>query len=306
MIRLALILGILSVPALAQLDLTRATIVSSEETASRLLREEVEKRTGLRLPVAAQATGPRIVIEGKAGGPAEGFSNRVNGQDVTVSGNDARGVLFGTGHLLRKLEMRKGSLKLASDYAVTTAPETKLRGHQLGYRPKTNSYDAWTIGMWEQYIRDLIVFGTNAVELIPPRSDDDADSPHFPAPPMQMMTDMSRVLDQYGLDVWIWYPAMDEDYSDPKTVEFALNEWGEVFRKLPRVDAILVPAGDPGHTPAKVLMPFLEKQAANLKKHHPKAALWLAPQSFTADNMEYFFQVASTKPAWLGGVVYGP
>ena len=37
--------------------------------------------------------------------------------------------------------------------------------------------------MWEQYIRDLAVFGCNAVELIPPRSDDDADSPLFPLPP---------------------------------------------------------------------------------------------------------------------------
>src|SRR5258708_30513186 len=53
------------------------------------------------------------------------------------------------------------------------------------------------------------VFGTNAVELIPPRSDDAADSPHFPLPPLRMMTEMSRLLDEYGLDVWIWYPAID-------------------------------------------------------------------------------------------------
>ena len=50
--------------------------------------------------------------------------------------------------------------------------------------------------MWEQYIRDLAVFGTNAIELIPPRSDDDADSPHFPLPPMEMMTAMSRIAGQ--------------------------------------------------------------------------------------------------------------
>jgi len=39
--------------------------------------------------------------------------------------------------------------------------------------------------MWEQYIRDLVIFGTNAIELIPPISDDDADSPHFPMEPMK-------------------------------------------------------------------------------------------------------------------------
>ncbi len=142
------------------------------------------------------------------------------------------------------------------------APKYPLRGHQLGYRPKTNSYDGWSVPMWEQYIRDLAVFGANAIELIPPRSDDAADSPHFPLPPMQMMTEMSRIADSYGLDVWIWYPAMDKDYSDPKTVEFALHEWGEVFRRLPRVDAVFVPGGDPGHTEPKYLLALLEKQTA--------------------------------------------
>ena len=34
-------------------------------------------------------------------------------------------------------------------------------------------------------------------------------------PPVDMMVGMSRLLDDYGLDVWIWYPAMDRDYSDP-------------------------------------------------------------------------------------------
>src|SRR5207244_2710079 len=115
------------------------------------------------------------------------------------------------------------------------------------------NYDGWTPALWEQYIRDLAVFGTNAVELIPPRSDDAADSPHFPLPPMDMMVTMSRLLDDYGLDVWIWYPAMDRDYADPNTVAFALKEWAEVFKKLPRVDAVFVAGGDPGHTQPKYL-----------------------------------------------------
>src|SRR5439155_12026783 len=124
----------------------------------------------------------------------------------------ARGVLFGVGRLLRSLRMSRGRLRLAGDLDLSTAPRCPLRGHQLGYRPKTNSYDGWTLPMWEQYVRDLAVFGTNAIELIPPRSDDAADSPHFPLPPIEMMEGMSKLLDDYGLDVWIWYPAMDRDY----------------------------------------------------------------------------------------------
>jgi hypothetical protein len=160
--------------------------------------------------------------------------------------------------------------------------------------------------MWEHYIRDLAVFGCNAIELIPPRSDDDSDSPHFPLPPMEMMIEMSRLADDYGLDVWIWYPAMDPSYADPKTVEFALHEWGEVFRKLPRVDAVFVPGGDPGHTQPKVLFDLLEKQTANLRRFHPKAQMWVSPQSFNAAWMQEFFELMRREPAWLTGVVYGP
>ncbi len=225
---------------------------------------------------------------------------------MEITGNDERGVLFGVGGLLRALEMRRDSVTLPGTLDIQTAPRYKLRGHQLGYRPKTNSYDGWDVPQWESYIRDLAVFGANAIELIPPRSDDAADSPHFPLPPMQMMVEMSRLAQEYGLECWVWYPAMDPDYANPATVEAALKEWGEVFRRLPRIDAVFVPGGDPGHTEPRHLMALLEKQTANLRKYHPKATMWVSPQGFNAPWMEQFFQLMDQQPAWLSGVVFGP
>ena len=150
-----------------------------------------------------------------------------------MAGADERGVLFGVGRLLRELRLTRGAIGLAPGLRLSTTPRTRLRGHQLGYRPKTNSYDGWTVAMWDQYIRDLAVFGTNAIELIPPRSDDDADSPHFPLPPIEMMTAMSRIADAYGLDVWIWYPALDKDYGDPATVDAAVEGMGRGLQAAP-------------------------------------------------------------------------
>jgi len=267
---LRLLLTSASLPLLA-LDLSKAVVIAPsdfrgpERKAVEMFVDEVANRTqGLRLALAPSGT-PAVRVQ-RGSGPAEGYSIRTDANGVTISGNDARGVLFGVGYLLRSLEYSRQKTELATPLNVTTAPRYPLRGHQLGYRPKTNSYDAWTAAMWEQYIRDLAVFGTNAIELIPPRSDDDDDSPHFPLPPMRMMTEMSRIADSYGLDVWVWYPAMDENYGDLKTVEFALKEWEEVYRKVPRIDAIFVPGGDPGHTQPKYLMPLLEKQTALLRK----------------------------------------
>lgn len=304
-------------PAFA-LDLKTAVIVAPagltgpEKKIAPMLTEEIEKRTRLRLRVVdrAPASGAAIVVRGNptiATVPgADGYRVQVAGSSVLLAGNDPRGTLFAAGALLRHLHMDRDALSVDDALKLATAPKYPLRGHQLGYRPKTNSYDGWNVAQWEQYIRDLAIFGTNAIELIPPRSDDAADSPHFPLPPMQMMIEMSRIAAEYGLDVWVWYPAMDRDYSDPKTVEFALHEWGEVFRQLPRIDAVFVPGGDPGHTEPRYLLALLEKETEVLHKTHPKAQMWVSPQSFNAAWMDQFFGILKTEPAWLSGIVFGP
>ena len=321
------------VPAESPVDLQNAVIVvprassPREQRAAQVLAEEVEKRTAIRWPVsdhwkagmpAAVFVGSEerlrelspelpqeLQVTGQRLQAPESFrlqtSNGSAGDILTVSGIDERGTLFGVGELLRKLRLAKEQVVLPGPLNSTSAPKYKLRGHQLGYRPKTNSYDAWSVPMWEQYIRDLAVFGTNTIELIPPRSDDAPDSPHFPLPPMRMMVEMSRLADAYGLDVWIWYPAMDRDYSDPKTVEFALHEWAKVFEALPRVDAVYVPAGDPGHTRPKYMLPLLEKQWENLRRFHPRAQMWASPQSFDeAWTNEFLDMIGRELPALVG------
>jgi hypothetical protein len=320
-----------------RLDLSDAVVVVLGDDrrvakAAEMLIDEAEKRTQIRWRIAADppattgASAPTLVIgtaeavaaadagsehPSPAEWPSEGY--RIEARPdaapptVSVTGSDARGVLFGVGRLLRALRMTKGRITLSSSFAVRSAPRYLIRGHQLGYRPKTNSYDAWSLSMWEQYIRDLAVFGANAIELIPPRSDDDADSPHFPLPPMETMIGMSRILDEYGLDVWIWQPAMDSNYGDPQTVEFALSEWGETFRQLSRVDAVFVPGGDPGHTPPDLLMALLERQSEILSRYHPRARIWVSPQGFTQAWLDEFLRILNEeRPEWLGGVVYGP
>src|SRR5262245_18253370 len=272
---------LLGTPAIAaDLDLTRAAVVAPpglagpERQAVRMLVEEVGRRswvewkTSAALPAddrPAIVIGPAAAVRrlvpavpaGKVG--REGYRVGVSGSTVYVAGDDPRGTLYGVGRLLRELRIGRKRVTLPADFAAASAPRTPLRGHQIGYRPKTNSYDGWTVAMWEQYIRDLAVFGANAIEIIPPRSDDAKDSPLFPLPPLRMMVEVSRLADSYGLDVWLWYPALDRDYTDPRTVARALDEWGEVFKALPRVNAVFVPGGDPGHTKPSVLFPFLEK-----------------------------------------------
>ncbi|MFH1965059.1 MAG: hypothetical protein ABIJ42_05900, partial [Acidobacteriota bacterium] len=313
------------------LDLKNAVIVTSPDAsvtvgkASQTLVEEILKRTQARLRTSTEwrtdqgsaillgTTGEVEMLAGDLAGQLdaapdgdEGFRVQVVGSTVIIAGNSDRGVMFGAGYLLRHLRMRYGKIvEVDGDLRVSTAPKQPVRGHELGFRPKVNSYDGFTVSMWEQYIRDLAVFGTNAIELIPPRSDDADDSPHFPLTQIEMMEEVSRIADEYALDVWIWYPALDEDYSDPATVEFAINEWAEVFRRLPRIDHVYVPAGDPGETPPRYLMALLEKQAKSLNRYHPHAKMWVGAEGLTKESMEELYGILAREPDWLGGVVHG-
>jgi hypothetical protein len=265
--------------------------------------------------------------EGAAGGAAEGYriSIETTGRSapaVLVAGNDPRGVLYGVGALLRQLRMYRHTIAVSHAGAITdipgrilvpatlaanTAPKFALRGHQMGYRPKVNSYDGWDESDWEQYIRDLAIFGCNAIENMPPRSDDGAGSPHFPRPQIEMLPLISSISDKYDMDFWMWYPAMDKDYSDPATVERALKEWGDVLKTLPRLDTVFVPGGDPGHTQPKYLMALLEKQTEVMHRYHPDAEMWMSPQGFSGEWWDEYFQIMrEEQPDWLSGVVYGP
>jgi hypothetical protein len=92
-----------------------------------------------------------------------------------------------------------------------------------------------------------------------------------------MMRGMSQIADNYGIDVWIWFPAMDDNCANPTTVGHARAEWGEVFEALPRIDALFVPGGDPGKTQPRHLMSLLEQQTALLSKRHRRAPMWVSP-----------------------------
>ena len=318
------------------LDLSVAKIVCLTANKDFLLRtpevlqQEAEKRTGIRVPIIktkSSPDGPAIILidENNLSGLSdkqrrslaalpsitnEGYKilEPEGERTVLIVGKDSRGLLYGVGCLLRKLEMRPGSILLKGNIAIVSSPVYSLRGHQLGYRPKTNAYDAFTVAMFDQYIRDLALFGANSIEFLPPRTDDIASSPHMVLPAAKMIVEQSRICKEYGLDVWMWYPNVGSDYIQPDSIQSELNEREKVFSSLPKLNAVFVPAGDPGDLPPDVLFHWLEKEAVVLRKYHPDAKIWVSPQGFNTDQKwfdDFFAQVNHQYP-WFGGVVFGP
>ena len=302
----------------------------TEQATVQMLVEEIKKRTTIELtatlewpdssiPVIAVGIaskfdnkGPFTKLSVESLDKAdEGFNIKVINEKrkaptVFIIGNDTRGMLFGVGYFLRKISMQPGKILIPDDLNIDTHPLVPLRGHQLGYRPKTNAYDGLTEDMWEQYIRDLIVFGTNSIELMPPITDDARTSPMFPLPQMEMMIKMDKILEKYDLNVWIWYPEMFGDYTKQENVQKALDDNRNIFSQLSKIDAVFVCGGDPGNLAPKLLFAQLEKKARILHEFHPKAEMWVSPQGFDSEELEEFIQLLKEEPSWLTGVVHGP
>ncbi len=318
-------------------DLRKASLVVSssipspmKETAAQVLTEEIQKRTGISLKHATtwpKASGPVIALllssdTGISGTAApsvrshenhefkkEGyriFTDPASKENVVwVIGADARGILFGVGWLLRNMEMGSGKLQLDGKIDYSTSPVYPIRGHQLGYRHTANTYDAWTVAQYDQYIRELALFGSNAVEGIP-FQESSAKSPHFKIPAEEMNIRMSEICLKYDMDYWVWTPAtFDLKDRAKRQQELGLHE--AFYKACPRLDHIFFPGGDPGDNHPSEVIPFLKELHDILVKYHPGAKVWISLQGFNVEQADYFYNyLEAEKPTWLEGLVSGP
>jgi hypothetical protein len=315
-------------------DFTGAAVYMPEkknvllQRAVQVFQEEVKLHSNVRIPFAGKtAIGKKLIwigIEEKMAGLTVGSLTALKSLPPTgnegfkiitpdrntliIAGHDERGVMFGVGYLLRKMDLSEGTVLLPEYLNISSTPAYPIRGHQLGYRPKTNAYDAWSVAQYDRYIRDLLIFGANSIEIMPPRTDDDPTSVHMKLPAIKMIAEQSRICKSYGMDVWMWYPNMGSDYNSPDSVKKELEERENVFRVLPKLDALFVPGGDPGELEPDDLFAWLGKVAAVLHKYHPQAKIWVSPQVFKPSKEWYkkFYDHVNRKYEWFGGIVYGP
>jgi len=270
------------------LNLSAATIVllgaapcPRAATFATMLQTEVYKRTAIRWSIGnstaesaaalGSAAAPTITLSTRsaasvdwASATPEGYvltTSASGGGGVSIVGADERGLLYGVGRLLRLTNMsltenyydaRRVSVSVAAGLRIASHPDRPMRGLQMGYRPKTNSYDGLTPELFEAYVVDLATFGANQIELIPHSFDDAPYSPHFFLGHDEMNVAMSKTLDKYGLNVSLWYPACNPallglgcpkgDYNNATVMAAAKADWHRVFSSSPRIEYKRIPA----------------------------------------------------------------
>ena len=303
-----------------QIEITGAVIIVAEEKStsripyySSILKEEIAVKTGLAINTSGYQPQLTIKLDTAAEGcGTEGYHiytrKLPDSLLIGISGSDERGVLYGIGKLLRSIDMRKGVVSIPADLEEKSTPRFPIRGHQIGYRALSNSYDGWSIEQFKTYVQELAYFGTNCIELIPPCAADPLASPNMKYTPIDMMAKMSGVLDTIGLDVSIWYPNLFETIKDRRVFKEELTRRDNVFAELPRIDQVMIPGGDPGKLSPSDLFVWCSSVAKTLRNHHPNAKVWISPQAFDPDEnwVDDFFQNAAQASEWLTGLVFGP
>ena len=183
-----LFLGLISYLPAQPIEITDATILISKSikapvrnTLVTVLQEEVGKRSAVcwnpqqsrqgesNLIIAIALSGdkhlagqnlPNGLDTISALDKPEGYwilSDAIRGKNIIwIIGADSRATLFGVGWLLRRTIFHKNKMFLEGSIDFATSPDQAIRGHQLGYRNTANSYDAWDVLQYEQYIRELL------------------------------------------------------------------------------------------------------------------------------------------------------
>lgn len=278
------------------LDLREARIVAgANRVAGEVLAEEVKRRTGLGWNGGAV----EIRLQTDSSFAAEEYEVVAGEKAVELKARGTRGLLYAIGALLRRLDYAPGQASLPDGWRERSKPEYPLRGHQLGYRATANSWDAWNVAQFDQYIRELVLLGSNAIENIPLQ--DNKPSPLIKVNRRDMHRAMSGIAKKYDIEYWVWLPADFELGETNKRAEF-LKRFEELVADSARLDGVFVPGGDPGHNAPELVMPLLEDLA-----RRTKAKIWLSLQGFNREREDYVYRwIREKKPEWLGGLVAGP
>jgi hypothetical protein len=290
-------------------DFTKLSLVAGPAAAkaAALFAEEIALRTQTAPSISEKPlkSGPFVCFEQDESLENDEFVLKLEEErpSLTIMAEGTRGFIYGYSMFLRKTTYIDGKITLITDPSGRYSPDKPIRGHQLGYRPKNNTYDAWTPEHYARYYRDMMAFGSNMCELMPPLTDDRAVNELMKYPADEMLITCSALADELDLDVSIWYPNCEES-----TVEESAEIRKELLGRLPRVDVIFPPGGDPGDYPAEEFIERCIAAARKVKEVHPNVEMWPSAQrpKRIRDWGEKFIKEMEALPPEINGVITGP
>lgn len=276
----------------------------SASRAARLFYKELVLR-GLneKEPLSPNASVEFLISDDERLETSDCYSLEQNGTSLKISAKTVRGLIFGYSLFLRKCECKDGKITLIKNISGLYSPDKKIRGHQIGYRTCPNTYDAWSYKQYFRYYLDMAAFGCNTCEHIPYESTHSDRNALMKYDEEDFLVIASRMADAIDMDVSIWHPNCGGE-----TENEAFERRKKLYSRVPRIDAVFPPGGDPGSLPADEFIKRSDRVGKMLKELHPKAQMWPSAQApHIYENWgEDFLCELEKSHGGIDGVIMGP
>ena len=193
-----------------------------------------------------------------------------------VSAKTIRALMFGAGKMMRSLMIEfeqdynnrySATIKLHRGivFPIKGKAEFPFRCHQLLCHPRSNSYDLLSEEQLRQEVIDHVLFGCNAIEMIPPGLDEYNASPHSDNDWLGRLSYVSDLCHQFDVMFTLWFPLSDHYDADP------------IYSALKRVDCVLFSCGHLSGMPHSTFFKYVREQTEVAKDYFPKVKIWLSP-----------------------------
>lgn len=271
--------------------------------AAQIFSDEIYSRICKKAEITENKSDANFVFELDEALSRDGYGISVNGSKAVFSASGIRGFIYAVGMFLRKAVACDGGIALADDISGAYKPDKSIRGHQIGYRTTPNTYDAWSYEDYGRYYLDMMFFGTNTVEHIPYERGVSNRNRLMKYDEEDFLVEASRMADELDLDVSLWHPN-----NDGETVEQAVERRRKLYARVPRLNVVFPPGGDPGEFPPEEFVLRCSEISKALKTEHPYAQMWPSaqqPHSFP-DWGERFIEEMEKLPEEINGIITGP
>ena len=274
-----------------------------EEKAACLFADELEIRTGLRPSITENGDVFSFGFFTAEMKNRDCFSVKVNDGTVCVYAQGIRGFIYGFSLFLKKCVFEGGEFETECRIEGDYSPCKEIRGHQLGYRTTPNTYDAWSYEDYRRYYLDIMFMDCNTVEHIPYESGKSRRNRLMKYDEEEFLAEACRMADEFDLDVSLWYPN-----ADSETDESAAEARKRLIEKLPRVNVIFPPGGDPGNLPADKFLQRVRAISKSVKSVNKEIKIFPSAQSphGTEHWGDDFIKGLEENSEGIDGVIMGP
>ena len=271
-------------------DLSKAVIVVNQGNrqnmnAALFLQTEIYNRSGIKLQVSStipEENHPTIILGKDTDFPlpralsvpakAESYAIWVDstvrkGPAVLIIGRDDRGVLFGAGKFIQQLYLSANFISIKKDISIAGVPADEIRAQQI--ISNTQSKDGFLnwddSAQLKQFVRDMVIFGTNGFEPTKPQLID-------------------NYLEDLGVDLFIKLKCQDIIDYDKKSDEELMH----VFDGIEGIDHITTYGGDAsGAVKPQLFFPHMERVLPLILKGLPGVKWWYSNQCLEDHAVDY-------------------